>query len=96
MHNNFRMSPLGFWVPVGKSRESMEQAPGAPVEGFGEASRQQHYDKRGEHPTSSDPSTGRGTENNYRMSPLGFWVPAREFRNSEDAGRSSMRMLPYH
>ena len=68
MENNYRMSELGFWVPVRDSREWV------PVEDFAEAENQPRHDKRDARPASSDPPSA-GMANNYRMSQSGFWVP---------------------
>jgi len=57
MENNYRMSELGFWVPVRDSREWV------PVEDFAEAENQPRHDKRDARPASSDPpSAGHGKQ----------------------------------
>jgi hypothetical protein len=81
MENNFRMSESGFWVPV-------EQASGLSSEDFAEARSQPCHDKRTAHPTSSDPPNGRAGASIYRMSELGFWVPAHESRDWEEQASS--------
>src|SRR6516162_6697042 len=77
MENNFRMSELGFWVPV-------EPASSPPVEDFGEAG--SGSAAPGANATRlANPPAGRAGVSVYRMSELGFWVPAHESRDSHDA-----------
>jgi hypothetical protein len=88
MENNYRMSPLGFWVPVREARDWEEQASGPPVKGFGEAGRQ--FAVPGAYASGSPAlPTDRGMGNAYRMSELGFWVPVGEVREWEKRASST-------
>jgi hypothetical protein len=81
MENNFKMSELGFWVPVRESCDSEGQASSTPVEHFGEARSEPGRDKRTAHPTSADTPDGRAGASIYRMSESGFWVRVEQASN---------------